>query len=212
MGIGHESMAAGSHVRNLSNHCNGNDAEGARTPLGHVTSPPPPTPDAVPNVPVAICGIGMRLPGGIRSDSDLFRFLVEQRDARTTVPSSRYNVDAFYNSHSKPGTIAARHGYFQDIDLAKADASMFNMTAAELSRVDPSQRLLLEVVREAFETAGVADFKGKNIGTYASVYSEDWQDLQNRDPLDAGPYQLTGKMDFMLGNRIAYEYDLRGPR
>lgn len=157
-------------------------------------------------MPVAICGMGMRLPGGIHHESDLYEFLVRKQDARTTMPKSRYNIDAYYSEHSKAGSIKSRHGYFlDDVDLTKFDLSMFTMTAAETSCLDPSQRLLLEVVREALESAGESDFRGQNIGTYASVFSEDWQDLQNRDLMnEQGPYQLTGKLDFMLGNRIAY--------
>lgn len=172
------------------------------------------TPSPVPQIPIAICGMGMRLPGGIRNDTDLYNFLVRKQDARAVVPDTRFNVDAYHNPHNKPGTVAFKHGYFldDDVDLSKFDLSMFNMTAAEVERLDPNQRLLLEVVREAFESAGEADFRGKNIGTHVGLFSEDWTEIQNRDLNDFAPYQLTGKTDFMLSNRIAYEYDLKGPR
>lgn len=170
--------------------------------------------DTFHQIPIAICGMGMRLPGGIKNDRDLFSFLGEKGDARTTVPTSRYDIAAYHSDHGKPGTVASKHGYFlRDIDLGNFDTSMFTMTAAEVSRLDPSQRLLLEVVREALENAGEADFRGKNIGTYTSVYSEDWQHMQNIDfQYGKSPYSLTGVLDFMLANRVAYEYDLRGPR
>ncbi|KAM3504768.1 hypothetical protein MY11210_008226 [Beauveria gryllotalpidicola] len=165
-----------------------------------------------PCVPVAICGMGMRLPGGIRSDTNLYQFLAEGRDARITVPENRYSIGAYHSAHSKPGSIVSEHGYFlADVDLAKCDLTMFSMTPAEASRLDPHQRLLLETVREAFETAGETGYRGKAIGTFAGVFSDDWQDMQNRDVSDTGTYQLTGKGDFMLANRISYEYDLTGP-
>ncbi|KAJ3498857.1 hypothetical protein NLG97_g795 [Lecanicillium saksenae] len=164
-------------------------------------------------IPVAICGVGMRLPAGIKNDRDLFSFLSNKGDARTVVPSSRYNAAAYHTEHNKPGSVASTYGYFlQDIDFGNFDTSMFTMTATEVNRLDPSQRLLLEVVREAFENAGEANFRGKNIGTFASVYSEDWQYMQNIDfQYGKSPYSLTGVLDFMLANRVAYEYDLRGP-
>lgn len=170
---------------------------------GRATSTAPDNPNGMP---IAICGMGMRLPGGIRNESNLYELLVGKQDARTKMPKGRYDVDAYYSEHSKAGSIKTQHGYFlEDVDLTKFDLSMFTMTAAEASCLDPSQRLLLEVTREAFESAGESNFRGKNIGTYAGVFSEDWQDLQNRDLLnEQGPYQLTGKLDFMLGNRIAY--------
>ncbi|KAK8011002.1 polyketide synthase [Apiospora arundinis] len=127
-------------------------------------------------------------------DQDLYDFLVAGKDARAMTPSSRFNIDAFHDAHGKPGSITFKHGYYlDDVDLADFD------------------RLILEVVRETFESAGEADFRGKNIGTYVGLFSEDWQDIQNRDWEDVAQYQLTGKADFMLSNRISYEYDLKGP-
>ncbi|KAK6827594.1 hypothetical protein PG987_010935 [Apiospora arundinis] len=145
------------------------------------------------NTPIAICGMGVRLPGGIRSSSDLFDFLVNKGDARNVVPKDRYNVEAYHDPSGKAGSIATKYGYYLDIDLAEFDGSMFRISNAELAAMDPSQRLLLEVTREAFESA------------------EDWQDLQNVDLLNAAPYQMTGKGDFALANRLAFEYDLLGP-
>ncbi|KAI0123372.1 putative polyketide synthase [Xylariales sp. AK1849] len=176
------------------------------------TTAVPGTVQTLPEVPVAICGMGIRLPGGIRNDADLYSFLINKRDARGPTPQHRFNIDSYYNPHNKPGTIITKHGYYlDDVDLANFDVSMFNMTQAEVTRLDPNQRLLLEVVREAFENAGEGDFRGKDIGTFVGVFTEDWQDLQNKDISDFAPYQVIGKMDFVLGNRIAYEYDLRGP-
>ncbi|KAK8017706.1 hypothetical protein PG993_014032 [Apiospora rasikravindrae] len=168
--------------------------------------------DGSPEVPIAICGMGLRLPGGIRNDTDLYSFLVNKQDARGPTPKHRFNIDSYYNAHNKPGTVITKHGYYlDDVDFANFDVSMFNMTQAEVTRLDPNQRLLLEVTREAFESAGEGDFRGKDIGTFVGVFTEDWQDLQNKDVGDFAPYQVIGKMDFVLGNRIAYEYDLRGP-
>ncbi|KAK5657863.1 hypothetical protein OQA88_2411 [Cercophora sp. LCS_1] len=162
--------------------------------------------------PIAICGMGVRLPGGIRSSTDLFDFLVNRRDARNVVPADRYNIDAYYDPAGKPGTVNTRYGYYlDDIDLGAFDASMFGISNVELASLDPSQRLLLEVTREAFESAGEASFRGKNIGTFVGDFTEDWQDLQNSDLLNPAPYQMTGKADFALANRLAYEYDLLGP-
>jgi acyl transferase domain-containing protein len=155
--------------------------------------------------------MGVRLPGGIRSASDLFHFLANKGDARNTVPKDRYNVEAFYDPDGKPGSVMTKFGYYLDMDLALFDGSMFDISNAELAAMDPSQRLLLEVTREAFETAGEANFRGKNIGTFVGDFTEDWQDLQHTDLLSSVPYQLTGKGDFALSNRLSYVYDLLGP-
>lgn len=164
------------------------------------------------DVPVAICGMGMRLPGGICNDVQLFEFLMNKKNARSTVPQNRFNSKAYYFDGKKPGMLASKWGYFlQDGNFANFDISMFSMTESEVVSLDPNQRLLLQVVREAFESAGEANFRGAPIATYACSYSEDWQSLQNADLTYFNPYQLTGQQDFMMSNRIAWEYDLRGP-
>ena len=163
-------------------------------------------------VSVAICGMAMRLPGGIRDGEALYEFLVNKGDARSITPTDRYNIEAYYNAHGKPGTVTTRHGYFiNDVDLSQFDHSMFTVAAAEAELMDPNQRLTLEVVREALEQAGES-WRGKPIGTYVGMFTEDWQELHHKDSDFFNPYLMMGTLDFALANRISYEYDLRGPR
>ena len=164
-------------------------------------------------VPVAICGMGMRLPGGIHDEGALYDFLINKGDARSMIGENRYNLDGYYNAHGKHGTISTKYGYFMnDVDFSKFDLSMFTLTSSEAEQVDPNHRLALEVVREAFESAGEANWRGKNIGTYVGMFSEDWQELQHKDTQEYNPYRVLGGLDFALPNRISYEYDLKGPR
>jgi acyl transferase domain-containing protein len=55
-------------------------------------------------------------------------------------------------------------------------------------------------------------WRGKNIGVYIGSLGEDWNDVQYHDRHGLHTYKLTGTGDFVLSNRISYEYDLRGPR
>lgn len=97
---------------------------------------------------VAICGMAMRLPGGISSDVDFWRLLMSKRDARIKVPTDRYNIDAFHNKAAKSYVIQPQHGYFLDhIDLTRFDESFFSMTRSEVEQLDPQHRLLLELTR-----------------------------------------------------------------
>jgi acyl transferase domain-containing protein len=164
------------------------------------------------NEPIAICGIGLRLPGGIKDPQALYDFLVNKKDARKPVPANRYNINGFYNPSQKIGSLAFKHGYFLECDLERVDAGFFTATKAEVELIDPQQRLLLEVVYEALQSAGEINWRGKNIGCYTGVYGEDWHDLHSIDTQESGMYRTTGAGDFLLGNRVSYEYDLRGPR
>jgi len=48
--------------------------------------------------PIALIGIGCKLPGNITSTSDLIDALREGRDLVTDVPRTRWNMEAFYDS------------------------------------------------------------------------------------------------------------------
>lgn len=166
--------------------------------------------------PIAICGMALRLPGGLESPQQFWDFLVAKGDARGRVPESRYNISAYYSQSGRPGTIGTEHGYFLSDDdvqqLGALDAGRFSISRAELECADPQQRRMLEVVRECLDDAGEVGFRGASIGCYMGSYGEDWLEMQNRDPQQSGIYRLDGYGDFMLSNRISYEMDLRGPR
>ena len=218
--------SANGHVNGYANghtngHTNGDGLNGTNNtngphivPADHLDgtsersgSVPAPSQDGVP---VAICGMAMRLPGGIRDDEALFDFLVNKGDARSVTPADRYNVKAYYDKHGKPGTVITEHGYFlNDVDLGNFDHSMFTLAGAEAELMDPNQRISLEVVREALENSG-EEWRGKPIGTYVGLFTEDWSELHHKDSDFYHPYLMMGTLDFALANRISYEYDLKG--
>ncbi|KAH7083527.1 putative polyketide synthase [Paraphoma chrysanthemicola] len=164
-------------------------------------------------MPIAICGMALRLPGGLASPQDLWNFLLAKGDARGRVPMSRYNVSAFHSTDGKPGSVATEYGYFLDdsVDLGALDTSFFSMTRSEVERADPQQRLLLEVARECFEDAGVTNWRGKTIGCYVGSFGEDWIELFAKETHQYGIHRVVGVGDFALSNRLSYEMDLQGP-
>lgn len=171
--------------------------------LGHAIS----TLDAI-----AICGIGIRLPGGIRNAGDFWDLLINGKDAQGQVRSDRYAIDSFTGTMGKKGAIKTQKGYFLDDDLTSLDTSSFSMSKNELEKSDPQQRQLLEVTRECLESAGEIDYRGKLVGCYVGTFGEDWLQMSARETQHSGGYILTGHGDLMLSNRVSYEYDLRGPR
>lgn len=62
--------------------------------------------------PVAICGIGLRLPGRIKNCEDYWDLLESGRDARGLIPPSRFNLDGFNDSLGGKDAVKMRHGYF----------------------------------------------------------------------------------------------------
>lgn len=120
--------------------------------------------------PIAVVGIGARLPGGINSATTLWNALITKRDGRSLVPASRYSVDGFYKSEKSTGSVRSRYGYFLDGDVGFFDASFFSMSKAEVEKMDPQQRMLLEVVWECMESGGQKDWTGGNVGCYVGVF------------------------------------------
>lgn len=165
-------------------------------------------------MPIAICGMALRLPGGLTTPQDFWEFLLAKGDARCKVPKSRYNIDAYYSPTGKPGTVATEYGCFLDesVDLGALDTSFFTMPRTEVERADPQQRLLLEVARECFEDAGLTNWRGKTIGCYVGNYGEDWVEMAAKEHQQWGMHRIVGTGDFVLSNRLSYEMDLRGPR
>ncbi|KAI1743043.1 hypothetical protein F4680DRAFT_445514 [Xylaria scruposa] len=162
------------------------------------------------SVPIAICGMSCRLPGGLMTPQQLWDFIINKGDARSRVPTSRYNVDAFHSHIAKPGAVRTEYGYFLDdsVDLGALDTSFFSMQRADLEATDPQERLMLELTRECIEDAGVTDWHGRSIGCYIGNFGEDWLEISNKESQRWGGYKTA---DFMISNRISYEMGWRGP-
>ncbi|KAI1131714.1 putative polyketide synthase [Nemania abortiva] len=162
--------------------------------------------------PIAIIGMAMRLPGRVRGGKEFWDLLSQKRDGLCNVPSGRFNMNGFVDTSGLLGTIATEQAYFlEDVEIQEFDPTVFSLAKKELERLDPSQRQLLQVAYECMENAGVSSWRGSNFGCYIGCFGEDWQDLNAKETQHSGGYRGTGYGDFVLGNRISYEFDLRGP-
>ena len=106
--------------------------------------------------PIAIVGMGLRLPGGVTTPDEFWKLLRDGRDAITEVPPERWSLDTFYDPDpNAPGKMSTRFGGFIE-GADRFDARFFGITPREAISMDPQQRLLLEVAWEALEQAGQA--------------------------------------------------------
>lgn len=125
--------ATGRHANGHTNGTNGVDLENTYSNIH-----PHDLPNANKEVPVAIYSMATRLSGGIRNERDLYKFLLNKRDARSVVGADRYDIDGYYSPHGQSGTISTNQGYFlNDLDYANMDLSMFTFITAEAEQVDP---------------------------------------------------------------------------
>ena len=163
--------------------------------------------------PLAIVGLGCRLPGGVHDGESLWRVLRDGVDTMTDVPADRWDVDALYDPDpDRPGTMWTRSGAFLD-QVDQFDAAFFGISPREAASMDPQQRLLLEVAWEALEDAGVAagGLNGSSTGVFLGVGNSDYSRalFGAREHIDA--YAGSGGSLSVIAGRLSYLLGLQGP-
>jgi acyl transferase domain-containing protein len=163
--------------------------------------------------PIAIVGIGCRLPGGVHSPDALWQFLASAGDGVGEIPDSRWQPDDFY--HPDPaavGRMNVRHAGFID-GVREFDPYFFGISPRETSMMDPQQRMFLEVAWEALEDAGQADrdVRASATGVFVGANGTDYLQLQLAEPTGIGNYTVSGGANCIIANRLSYQLDLRGP-
>ncbi|MCX4849542.1 type I polyketide synthase [Streptomyces sp. NBC_00893] len=153
--------------------------------------------------PIAVVGMGLRLPGGISDLDGYWEALATGRDLVTAMPETRKGPFA-----AEWEGLPQRGGFLDEV--LDFDADHFGISPREARHLDPQHRLLLEVAWEAMEDAGLrADrIAGTSAGIYLGIM---WQDF--RDWLEAEPdvYATTGNGHNFAAGRIAYALGLDGP-
>ncbi|MFJ6186132.1 SDR family NAD(P)-dependent oxidoreductase [Streptomyces sp. NPDC092295] len=161
--------------------------------------------------PLAIVGVGLRMPGDAHDLDSLWDVLAEGRDTVSEVPADRFDIDAFYDPDpDAEGRTYARHASFLG-DVAHFDASFFGISPREAEPMDPQHRLLLETAWNSLENAGIRPrelrdtrtgvFVGAGVGEYGKY-------RQNTTP---DTYTLTGTLPSFNAGRLSYHLGLQGP-
>ncbi|KAF2128650.1 ketoacyl-synt-domain-containing protein [Dothidotthia symphoricarpi CBS 119687] len=162
---------------------------------------------------VAIVGLSCRTAGGNDTPEQLWKFLLDQKQASGEVPSQRWepwlqrdprNVKILKN--------IIRKGYFLD-NLEHFDAAFFGISPKEAELMDPHHRLALELTVEALEHAGI-DLKRlakSDTAVYMGVDSDDYSRMLMEDLPSIEAWTGIGTAAHGIPNRISYHLDLQGP-
>lgn len=139
-----------------------------------------------------------------------------KRTAHTQkVPSSRFNIDAYYHENNeRPGSFNIPGGCFLSGSTQEFDPVLFGISPVEALWMDPQQRRLLEVVYETFESAGIPlnRISGSATGCFVGNFTADYQQMSFKEPDFRHPYSATGVDPGIVSNRISNVFNLRGPR
>ncbi|KAA8969659.1 type I polyketide synthase [Mycobacterium sp.] len=166
--------------------------------------------------PIAVVGVGCRLPGGIADPDGLWEALLQGRDCVGDIPGDRWDPAWFLDPTGRtPGRSYTQQGGVLAEDPKAFDAAFFGILPREAAILDPQQRLLLQCSWEAFEDAGEPpeQHAGSPTGVFVGGFMMDSQmihgDPVNRERIST--HSATANTLTMLSNRLSYVFDLRGP-
>jgi len=166
--------------------------------------------------PIAIIGMGCRLPGGANSPREYWRLLSEGRDAISPIPPERWTAASFFSEDPEAsGKMYVAEGGFLDLSPYDFDPRFFGISPKEAKALDPQQRLLLETAWEALEHAGIdpASLMGSRTGVFIGISSSDFESAHiHSDQLSLiDAYSMTGITFSTAAGRISYTLGLEGP-
>lgn len=134
--------------------------------------------------PIAIIGMGCRLPGNVGNAEDLWRLVSSGGSGWKMVPADRWTREAFYHpDKAAMQSYNTTSGYFMDQDISHYDSRFFGFSSAEANLTDPQQRILLETTYEALENAGIPmeSLKGSDTAVFAALFARDYDRMGYKD-------------------------------
>lgn len=164
---------------------------------------------------IAIIGLGCRFPEA-ENPKAFWHLMRNGIDAITEIPVDRWQVDEFYDPHpATPGKMCTRWGGFLS-QVDGFDPLFFNISPREAERMDPQQRLFLEVAWEALEDAGLATDKlaGTKTGVFVGMAVVNYDQLLYKNVADLtqiSAYDGIGTTLSLASSRLSYLLDLKGP-
>jgi len=161
---------------------------------------------------IAVVGIGCRFPGADGPDA-FWSLLWQGTDAVSEVAPDRWDRDAFYDPEPNSiGKMITRCGGFLD-QIDQFDPDFFDMDPREAKRVDPQQRLMLEVAWESLEDAGIvpSSLAGSQTGVFIGIRQTDYNRYLYGDLARIDGKNPDNSYPCIVANRISNLLDLHGP-
>ncbi|WP_261558214.1 beta-ketoacyl synthase N-terminal-like domain-containing protein [Frankia tisae] len=153
--------------------------------------------------PLAVVGVGLRLPGGLDDLDGYWTALAAGRDLVTPLSEARMGPFAaqWAGLHRKGG--------FLD-EVMDFDAGFFGIGGREAQRLDPQHRLLLEVAWEALEDAALPPERltATRTGFFVGITNQDYDDWR---PADVDAIWGIGNAICYSAGRVAFTLGLTGP-
>lgn len=164
--------------------------------------------------PIAIIGVACKLPGA-KNISEFWDRLIsnDYENCLNSIPESRWDADKFYDSEiGVPGKIYQKIGGFLN-SVEQFDSDQFDLDDDEALRMDPQQRIALELSWQALDVAHIkqSSLSGSRTGIYTAVSHVDQK--RKLDDILESIHAENGINTYscFVSNRLSYFYDTCGP-
>ncbi len=165
------------------------------------------------NEPIAVIGLGCRLPGGIAGPEALWQLLADGGNTVGEVPAERWAAfdDGTAETAAAMSATTRWGSFLEEIDTF--DADFFEISLREAAKMDPQQRILLEVAWEALENAGIpaTTLRRSQTGVFVGASLSEYAYLASTDLTSVDAWSNSGGALSIIANRLSYLLDLRGP-
>ncbi len=179
---------------------------------GDVRQPQPKRPG------ISIVGISCRFPGASSKDQ-FWHFLEQGKSSNGVFPNNRPEqhktfFELYHPRRFVSGRLSAVNGSYLE-EITHFDNNFFGISNQEARGMDPQQRILLQVVYEAIEDAGMRleDLQKCRTGVFVGVMNLDYgalvADKSNYPNIDQ--FSSTGGSMSIIANRVSFCLNLTGP-
>lgn len=163
--------------------------------------------------PIAVVGIGCRLPAGGNTASAVWQALSAGAPLTRSPPVTRADIAAIYDPDpdQEDKSTCEQGGYLDGIE--QFDAEFFRMLPQQAVALDPQQRLLLESAWNAIEDAGIDphSLKGARTGVFVGLSFDDYAARFQGSPSGQDPAVSLGNARSLAAGRLSYFFDFKGP-
>ncbi|NJK63163.1 MAG: polyketide synthase [Synechococcaceae cyanobacterium SM2_3_1] len=129
------------------------------------------------------------------------------------IPNDRWDPQTYYSPDPTEvnKSISQWGGFLRSID--GFDGRFFSISPREATRMDPQQRIMLELSWACLEDAGYnpLDLAGSNTGILMGVCNFDYKELLEKFDSQVEGHTSTGTYTCLIPNRISYIFDFHGP-
>ncbi|WP_072988698.1 non-ribosomal peptide synthetase [Clostridium cavendishii] len=155
----------------------------------------------------AIIGIGLNFPGA----DNLEEYWNIINNGYITIGEFPDNRKKDINIFMEDAISYRKGGYLQSVD--NFDARFFNISPQEAERMDPQQRLFLQVAFSAIEDSGIDinSIKGSSTGVFVGHETTSIKEYFKAIENSGDELAITGCHTGIMASRISYLLNLKGP-